>query len=131
MRIPYDEIVTLLSAILRTCGFSVDRAVLAARLFTDASRDGVASHGLNRFPGFVRWVRAGHVQAEAVPTRVEQTGAVERWDGNLGPGMLNAHQSMARAMELAASRKADDVVVVCLSGRGDKDSAESARLKGE
>jgi 3-dehydro-L-gulonate 2-dehydrogenase len=101
MRIPYDEIVAVLSAILRVNGFSEDRAVTAARLFADASRDGVASHGLNRFTGFVTMVRNGHVQPEATPTRVEQMGAVERWDGNLGPGMLNAHQSMTWAIELA------------------------------
>jgi tryptophan synthase beta chain len=34
-------------------------------------------------------------------------------------------------MEIAAGRKADEVVVVCLSERGDKDAAEVARLRGE
>ena len=101
MRIPYDEIVTLLSAILRTSGFSEGRALLAAEFFADASRDGVPSHGLNRFPGFVVMVRDGYVKPDATPTPVERLGAVERWDGNLGPGMLNAHQSMDRAIELA------------------------------
>ncbi|MBU8913106.1 MAG: 3-dehydro-L-gulonate 2-dehydrogenase [Spirochaetales bacterium] len=101
MRIPYDEIVVLLAAILRANGFSKDRAVPAAELFADASRDGVQSHGLNRFPGFVTMVCDGYVKPEATPTLVEQMGAVERWDGNLGPGVLNAHQSMDRATELA------------------------------
>ncbi len=33
-------------------------------------------------------------------------------------------------MELAAERPQDEVIVVCLSGRGDKDAMEIARLKG-
>jgi tryptophan synthase beta chain len=34
-------------------------------------------------------------------------------------------------MEIASGRKPNEVVVVCLSGRGDKDAAEVARLRGE
>jgi tryptophan synthase beta subunit len=33
-------------------------------------------------------------------------------------------------MELAATRRPDEAIVVCHSGRGDKDAAEIARLKG-
>jgi tryptophan synthase beta chain len=34
-------------------------------------------------------------------------------------------------MEEAARRKPNEAVVVCLSGRGDKDAFEVARLRGE
>ncbi len=43
------------------------------------------------------------------------------------PALESAHAIHA-AVQLAASRPADEVVVVCLSGRGDKDAAEVARL---
>jgi tryptophan synthase beta chain len=33
-------------------------------------------------------------------------------------------------VEEAARRPADEIIVVCLSGRGDKDAAEIARLRG-
>ncbi len=46
------------------------------------------------------------------------------------PALESSH-AVAKAMELAARRKPDEVVVVCLSGRGDKDAAEIARLRGE
>lgn len=45
------------------------------------------------------------------------------------PALETAH-AVAKAMELAAGRPKDDAVVVCLSGRGDKDAMEIARLKG-
>jgi len=46
------------------------------------------------------------------------------------PALESSH-AVAKAMELAASRKPDEKVLVCLSGRGDKDAAEIARLRGE
>jgi len=43
------------------------------------------------------------------------------------PALETAH-AVVEAMKIAASRSKDDVVVVCFSGRGDKDCAEVARL---
>jgi len=54
--------------------------------------------------------------------------ALARLEGIL-PALESSH-ALCRAMEIAAARKAEDVVVVCLSGRGDKDAAEIARLRG-
>lgn len=45
------------------------------------------------------------------------------------PALESSH-AVAKAMELSASRPASEAVVVCLSGRGDKDAAEIARLRG-
>jgi tryptophan synthase beta chain len=38
---------------------------------------------------------------------------------------------VAEAMKQASQRKSNEIIVVCLSGRGDKDAAEVARLRGE
>ncbi len=46
------------------------------------------------------------------------------------PALESSH-AVAEAMKLAAKRNPDDVIVVNLSGRGDKDAAEIARLRGE
>ncbi|QDU98476.1 tryptophan synthase subunit beta [Lignipirellula cremea] len=46
------------------------------------------------------------------------------------PALESSH-AIAKAMELAAQRPPSDTIVVCLSGRGDKDAAEIARLKQE
>jgi 3-dehydro-L-gulonate 2-dehydrogenase len=100
IRIPYEELVETLSRILVKIGFSTDRARLSARLFADASRDGVYSHGVNRFPRFLRSVRSGIVNAQATPELVSRFGSLERWDGRSGPGNLNAHQCMQRAIDL-------------------------------
>lgn len=54
--------------------------------------------------------------------------ALARSEGIL-PALESAH-ALAVAMERAARMTPDQIVVVCLSGRGDKDAAEIARLKG-
>jgi tryptophan synthase beta chain len=55
--------------------------------------------------------------------------AMARTEGIL-PALESSH-AIAKGMEIAAKRSKDEIVVVCLSGRGDKDAFEVARLKGE
>jgi tryptophan synthase beta chain len=45
------------------------------------------------------------------------------------PALESSH-AVAEAMKIAAKRKKSERIVVCLSGRGDKDASELARLKG-
>ena len=101
MRIPYGELHDGLRRALMQHGFEAARAALSARLIADASRDGVASHGLNFFPRLLAMVRSGVVDPRAEPVLVAAAGAIERWDGRRGPGNLNAYASMARAIALA------------------------------
>jgi 3-dehydro-L-gulonate 2-dehydrogenase len=101
MRVPFDVVVDRLARLFSGLGFAPDRARLAARLFAEASLDGVPSHGLNRVTRFVRQVRAGLVDPAAEPVLVERRGAWERWDGRLGPGSLNARACTARVVDLA------------------------------
>lgn len=101
LRVPYEELQDAFSRVLLKLGFERDRAVLCARLFADASRDGVHSHGLNRFPQFVRMIRSGVVTVTAEPGLVVAFGALERWDGRSGPGNLNAYRCMERTIELS------------------------------
>ena len=53
---------------------------------------------------------------------------VARREGIL-PALETSH-ALAWAVTEAARRPADEIIVVCLSGRGDKDAAEIARLRG-
>ena len=101
-RIPFAEVQTRLAAILRGLAFSEPRAKTCARLFAETTCDGVFSHGLNRFPRFVATIRNGCVDPAAEPRTVAQFGALERWDGQRGPGKLNAHAAMARAIALSS-----------------------------
>lgn len=101
LRIPYQTLIDTFRKILLEYAFTPDRAELCATLFAKASLDGVASHGLNRFPFFLKYIQEGYIDVNAKPERTDAFGSFERWDGNLGPGNLNAHHCMGRAIELA------------------------------
>jgi 3-dehydro-L-gulonate 2-dehydrogenase len=77
------------------------KADLCASIFAANTKDGVYSHGINRFPAFVAFVREGLVDKDAEPMVVGRQGVIETWDGNLGPGVYNATLAMERAIALA------------------------------
>jgi 3-dehydro-L-gulonate 2-dehydrogenase len=101
IRVSYQELLDALLRVLVKLGFQQERAHLCARLFVEADRDGVYSHGLARFPRFVRGIRNGLVDIHATPELVSAFGSLERWDGKSGPGNLNAYQCMERAIALS------------------------------
>ena len=101
IRVPFKEVQTRLAEVLRSFGFSDERARMSAQLFAETTRDGVYSHGVNRFSRFVAMVRNGSVDPAAEPRLLARFGAIERWDGQRGPGNLNAHAAMARAVSLS------------------------------
>jgi 3-dehydro-L-gulonate 2-dehydrogenase len=90
-----------LAQVLRGVGFSDYRAEVCARLFGETTCDGVYSHGVNRFARFVAMVRNGSVDPAAEPRAEVRFGAMERWDGQRGPGNLNAWTAMVRAVALS------------------------------
>jgi 3-dehydro-L-gulonate 2-dehydrogenase len=101
IRVPFAGVVEELTRVLVSLGFAPDRARQSATLFAETHCDGVFSHGLNRFSRFVRQIKAGIVRPDAAPVCVKTMGAWEQWDGQLGPGNLNATSATDRAIALA------------------------------
>lgn len=101
LRIPYSDLYATLHRAMLHLGLQDDRATLCARLFAETTRDGVYTHGLNRFSRFAATVANGSVDVNAQPTRVSGFGSIERWDGHRGPGNLNAYAAMQQAIVLA------------------------------
>ncbi len=99
--IPKDQMKSEFYRILKKFGFTDQKAEICAQIFTINSLEGVYSHGVNRFPRFVKNIRDGYIDPEAVPSLVYRAGSVEQWNGNLGPGPLNATFAAERAMFLA------------------------------
>ena len=101
MKVSFDELKEQLERVLLKLAFPADKAALCARIFAENSRDGVYSHGLNRFPVFVQMVKDGLIAVDAEPEKVAQSGVTEQWDGHLAPGMYTATKAMQRAITLA------------------------------
>ena len=100
-RVPFQTLRDEFYRVLAGIGFDGERGMLCAQLFAENQRDGVYSHGLNRFPGFVAGLDGKQVDFRAKPEKIEDFGALERWDGKMGVGLVNAHFCMQRAMQLA------------------------------
>lgn len=101
MRIPFTQLEKEFKRVLLKLDFPEERAAFCAHIFASNSRDGVYSHGLNRFPTFVEFVKEGLVSPSAEPERIQQFGATETWNGHWAPGMYNASMAMNRAIALA------------------------------
>ncbi len=101
LRVSFDDLYTSLYKAMRRLGLADERAALSARLFAETTRDGVYTHGLNRFPRFAAMVENGSIDVSAEPTQTAAFGAIERWNGHRGVGNLNAYSTMQRTIALA------------------------------
>jgi 3-dehydro-L-gulonate 2-dehydrogenase len=101
IRIAYDDLHQEIERVMQKVGFAPERAKLIAQVLTENSCDGIASHGYNRVLFLANSVQRGSVNVKAEPQPVARFGAWEQWDGQLGPGIINALACTDRAMELA------------------------------
>jgi 3-dehydro-L-gulonate 2-dehydrogenase len=99
--VPPAEMREMFYSILLKNGFTNNKAHRCAEIFTDSSIDGVYTHGVNRFSIFINYIKKGYVHPDAEPILKNKLGNIEQWDGNLGPGPLNAMVATDRAIQLA------------------------------
>ena len=101
LRIPYEIVKETIKKALLQAGLTEEQAEACAQVHAQSSADGVESHGLNRVPRFVDYIRRGWVNPEGKPELKGAKGAVENYDGHLGIGVLNGLFCADRAVELA------------------------------
>ncbi|MEO6520786.1 MAG: 3-dehydro-L-gulonate 2-dehydrogenase [Mucilaginibacter sp.] len=101
MRIPFDTLRSEFLRILIKLNMHPAKAEQCATIFAENSRDGVYTHGLNRFPVFVELIKEGLIRIDAEPVLENHLGMIEQWNGNYAAGVLNAGHCMQRAIDLA------------------------------
>ena len=101
MKIPFAEMHDVLYQLFLTYHFEEIKAKKLAKIFTESTCDGVKSHGINRVPLFIKYVKKGWVRPDLEAEKVAASGMLERWDGKLGAGIINASKCMGRTIELA------------------------------
>lgn len=87
--------------ILLNHSLTEDQAGRCAEIFAVNSLEGIYSHGVYRFPRFIRHILKGYIDVHAKPELINSLGSLEQWEGNLAPGPLNAEFSTNRAMDIA------------------------------
>ncbi|HCE56604.1 MAG TPA: 3-dehydro-L-gulonate 2-dehydrogenase [Prolixibacteraceae bacterium] len=100
-RIAFDQMMDTVKKAFVLAGLPEAKADVCAQVHTESSRDGIYSHGLNRVERFIDYISKGWVDVNAEPTLVNNFGSFEIYNGNLGPGILNARFAMNRATEIA------------------------------
>ena len=101
LSIPYEVVKETVKKALLQAGLTEEQAEICAGIHAQSSADGVESHGLNRIPRFVQYIRRGWVDLDGKPEKKGAKGAVENYDGHLGIGILNGLFCFVRAVELA------------------------------
>jgi 3-dehydro-L-gulonate 2-dehydrogenase len=101
MKIAFNQLFQTFKSVLVNLGFADAKASRCARIFAENSRDGVYSHGLNRFPTFVQMVKEKHIDIYAEPEKTGEHGVISFWQGNLAPGMYTATLAMQEAITTA------------------------------
>ena len=94
IRIPLETLVAEYVRVLTKMGVPADRAAIVAGLLGDNQRDGVYSHGLNRFGNFYTSIgpdaEGERIDVTATPEKVAGFGMMEQWDG-AAPRRLVSH----------------------------------------
>ena len=82
--VPLDDVRNVAHAALVGAGSDRENALAVANVITLAERDGCASHGVFRLPGYLASLRSGKVVGSARPTVVRLAPGVGRIDGQRG-----------------------------------------------
>ena len=103
-RIPFETVQHVVTEAFVKAGMNEQEACICARVHTESSCDGIYSHGLNRVARFVDYLKRGWVDPNAKPSLVKKLGVIEIYDGNRGPGILNAFHATDRAIAIAVGQ---------------------------
>lgn len=111
IKVSSEEMKLVLTKLFLKYSFSKVQAETLAKIHTESTIDGIYSHGINRVPVFIDYINKGLIDIDAIAGKVTSMGSIERWDGNLGSGILNALKCTDRAIDLA---KANGMGLVAL-----------------
>lgn len=103
IKVPADEAIATLSAILADCGCPGQTAELVASHLADASLCGVESHGLMRIIQYHQQFKDGRMQAQARPHFCQLGSGGHLVDGNAGIGIAAMQLAIEQGCQLAQS----------------------------
>lgn len=101
IKVSSEEMKSVLESLFIKYSFTKAQAKILAQIHTESTLDGIYSHGINRVPVFIDYVNKGLIKTDAIATKISSIGSIERWDGNLGSGILNAISCTDQAINLA------------------------------
>lgn len=101
MRLSFEEIKAEILRVFIAHGMTAEKAEICATIHTETTYDGIYSHGVGRVARFVEYLDKGLVDPHADPTLEKEFGALRVYNGNMGPGVLNALFAVEQGVALA------------------------------
>lgn len=101
IKLDHNVLKATLLSVFNQLGFNQEHSNILAQTHTQSTMFGVNSHGINRVPLFAQYVKDQVVSTTNTAVKTESFGAIERWDGEFGSGILNATICTDRAIALA------------------------------
>jgi len=101
MRLSFQEIQAEIKRVFVAHGMSPENAEICATIHTETTNDGIYSHGTGRVTRFVEYLDNKLVDPDAGPTLEKEFGAIRIYNGNMGPGVLNALYAVDQGIPLA------------------------------
>lgn len=91
----------LVKAILTKLGVKENQADVVTEATIDSDLKGFTSHGLGRFPQYIRGIKAGHIQIDGEYEIVKETDSIALIDGKSLFGQYIAYEAMMLAIKKA------------------------------
>jgi L-2-hydroxycarboxylate dehydrogenase (NAD+) len=100
-RFPADLVETFAASVFEAFGIPADNALVATAALVAADRRGIESHGVARIPYYAAGFANRRVNPAAPLTVDRELGSTVAFNGNNGPGLVQAPRAMARCIEKA------------------------------
>ena len=109
MKIMHDKETELVKEILSKLGATPEDQQLVAEATVDADLKGFTSHGLGRFPQYIKSIEAGTINLTDNITIEKETPAIALINGNSGFGQAVSYKAMQIAI-----KKAKELGIACV-----------------
>jgi len=96
----YDaaELSRFVADLFRASGLTTEVADVVARGFLEADLLGYPTHGINRVPANLRWLKRGETDSAGEPQVLAERAALANWDAHGLPGHWAMHRAVHRAI---------------------------------
>ena len=101
MKVNLKEMEQWIRQALQRQGLTEEEAEIMARIYVETTKREVGHHDIHNLPSRLESLKKGTLNPRPVYTKNAAFGALERWDGDNGPGELICHFAMDRAVRLA------------------------------
>ena len=101
MNISVSKEKELVKEILTKIGVKENQADVVTKATIDSDLKGFTSHGLGRFPQYIRGIKVGHIQIDGEYEIVKETESMALIDGKSLFGQYIAYEAMSLAIEKA------------------------------